>query len=327
MQTSSVTASNIHFGTDGLQLNQKIVDLTHIKADPPETARIVSIVPMRGQPHLDPRISFTSYPKDGVTYGLPEKILENGTIQCRRITVNGSRNFNTGNLLDQQMLFLLKNHPACKGSKSVIGIPKRFEISDPEEISVSKIATFREKRNLSLIIDDMSDIDLKDFARTVIPSVDDLSISMVRTMMYEKIEQAPDIIRRRINNKPMTYALTVFNRSLAAGHITFAQDSQTYVYKNGFNLGSSADVAATKLLQEKELLAAMNNESIMAINKDGVKKETAPTMDVVKFLEKNTQTTEKEHEKEKSVFELEDPDSSTGTDLSPAQLGIKPKKS
>lgn len=237
---------------------QRVFDYTTI----PVEQKIVQILPIVKKKHVDPRLAFRTYRdvENNINYGIPIEIDKDGTFKFRQIVVDVGRVFDLRIKSEAEEFFIARNHPSVQGSPFARGEKPKFYVYDEEE----QARKFNERAKLSRkmfdVIDDMNDLELRDFARLFLGDTDDISTTMVRKRMNQIAQETPQRIQKHIQNPIMAAALKTVYRCISMGIIQ-RRGEEGWITNTGIRLGFTQEAAAAYLVANPDTQTALERHS------------------------------------------------------------------
>ena len=221
----------------------------------------------------DTNLSFRAY-KDKETEtmrGIPIGQNPDGTYKFKQIIVRGTRFFNLELMQDAKEWDVIKDHETVKGSKHQNMRPL-FYIFDPEQEANTNIGKFNRFQKVYDYINDLSGNNLRSFGRLFGINPDHASDSIIKSTLLDEAFKNPADMLEKMDNKEKTEVMIILERAISVGLIQETLE-QGFLYKGGIQLGRNKNGVIESLINDKQMLHGIDNESKDLDEKHYLKKE------------------------------------------------------
>ena len=211
-------------------------------------------------------ITFRSYiDKNGITWGVPIKVLPNGEIEWMRINLRGDLiHYNLSNPREAKEFHVVKNSPFVEGSPTA-GIDVRYRVYDQDIEAGKEVDLFEDLIKAGQFIKDMNYNQTVAYGRLFGISPDTNSPVVIKKMLLEKAKLDPKSILNKMHKESETEIFIVLTRAIGTGYIKTIPD-RGLVYKEQIGLG----------LTEHSAIEFLRNNPTVLMDMDKVSKEKDP---------------------------------------------------
>jgi hypothetical protein len=262
IESIGVNQPGLQFGNN-IKPTERVISLEHVQTE----NRLVTLMPIIKQKHKEPRASFCSFrDEDGITWGIPIGYKKDGTIQFKRLVVDGSHTFNLARKQEAQEFEIWKNSPFVEGGMKTSNMMPILYVNDPEdkaakEVELSRIRTKNDMYIQSLEGQKLMDLSLVVFGAGASKNTAVFNMAQLLKSSHDK----PYDMAKHIENK-MSEVRAVFERACAVNLIQF-DESRGYITEKGRFLGYDKEAAITRLASQGEIFRAMDADSLMRLGK------------------------------------------------------------